>query len=193
MTASRRTPLPRRWKHDGYPFRRNRHQVINRTSRHHAQALAVPQSTAPVPNGAWRGGRPGSGRRPGACRGCGRRGFARFSGRLPGSGRSAGCSHPRPAGRVPRVPARSGRLAGMGSPGRTAARASGPGAGVATPAPTDARRLLAAPVHVELLYGPGEPFKCPGFSGTMATTRPLHRRSDVRRRPAAGLSVCSRG
>ena len=25
----------------------------------------------------WRGGRPGSGRRPGACRGCGRRGFAR--------------------------------------------------------------------------------------------------------------------
>jgi len=30
----------RRWKHDGYSFRRNRHQVINQTSRHHAQALA---------------------------------------------------------------------------------------------------------------------------------------------------------
>ena len=47
MTASRRTPLSRRWKHDGYSFRRNRHQVINRTSRHHAQALAVPKIHCP--------------------------------------------------------------------------------------------------------------------------------------------------
>ena len=62
-------------------------------------------------------GRPGSGRRPGACPGYGRRGSARSSGRPRGSGRFAGCSPRRRAGRAPRVPARSGRRAGTGALG----------------------------------------------------------------------------
>src|SRR6266851_9942138 len=37
----------------------------------------------------WLAGRPVSGRQLGACRGCGKRGFALFSGRFRGSGRSA--------------------------------------------------------------------------------------------------------